>query len=231
MQVKQTATRVLSVFIFIGIMTVNYLLIFGVSAELSDGYVTPTQGDTYTVFRYYVESTDPNVYVCIDGDDHKMDLYSGGSYGDDYTCDTYYYDTTLSEGNHNYYFYIADGYIINERLPASGEYDGPLVALGPGPVHNINTDEYFDTIQGAIDDVDTLNGHTIFVNPGTYYENIVIDKSIELIGAGKYNTTIDGQNIDDVVKIIIDEVNLCGFRIRYGNINAVSYTHLRAHET
>ena len=48
----------------------------------------------------------------------------------------------------------------------------------PGPVHNIDTNEYFNQIQAAIDDADTQNGHTIEVSNGTYVENIVINKSL-----------------------------------------------------
>ena len=48
------------------------------------------------------------------------------------------------------------------------------------PVHNQNTGEYFSTIQAAINDDGTLDGHTIVVDPETYRENVVINKSITL---------------------------------------------------
>ncbi len=51
------------------------------------------------------------------------------------------------------------------------------------PVQNVNTGLYYCTIQGAINDVLTLNGHVITVAAGTYPENVVLNKSLTLKGA------------------------------------------------
>jgi parallel beta-helix repeat protein len=48
------------------------------------------------------------------------------------------------------------------------------------PVHNINTNENFSTIQLAIDAEDTLNGHTLVLDPEIYQENVVVYKSLTI---------------------------------------------------
>lgn len=55
----------------------------------------------------------------------------------------------------------------------------PLMAT----VTNTDTSETFATIQAAISDSDTLSGHTIVVDPGTYVENVTINKNVTLQGA------------------------------------------------
>jgi len=57
------------------------------------------------------------------------------------------------------------------------------------------------------------------VYSGIYYENIVIDKSISLIGKDKHNTIIDANYKGDVVKIIKDNVKISGFTIRNSEKN------------
>ncbi|MCK4614163.1 MAG: PKD domain-containing protein, partial [Thermoplasmata archaeon] len=54
---------------------------------------------------------------------------------------------------------------------------GPVVI---GCVWNVDTEECFDTIQEAIDDPDTKNGHTIEVCPGTYTENVNVTKELTI---------------------------------------------------
>ncbi|HMQ70244.1 MAG TPA: hypothetical protein PKC58_14790, partial [Ignavibacteria bacterium] len=55
---------------------------------------------------------------------------------------------------------------------------------GSGIVKNLNTLETFCSIQLAIDDTETLNGHTLAIDSGYYNESVVINKEVELVGAG-----------------------------------------------
>jgi len=84
--------------------------------------------------------------------------------------------------------------------------NGKTLYVGGNGPHN------YTKIQNAINDAE--DGDTIIVYPGIYYENIIIDKSINLIGKNKYNTVIDGNYRGDVVKITRGEVKLSGFTIR-----------------
>jgi hypothetical protein len=57
-------------------------------------------------------------------------------------------------------------------------------SVGGGLVQNTNTSEIFCSIQAAIDDAQTLAGHTITIAPGTYTENVILSKRLTLDGAG-----------------------------------------------
>lgn len=81
-------------------------------------------------------------------------------------------------------------------------------------VHNINTNLSYETIQEAINANETLNGHTIHASSGTYYENVVVNKSVALIGEDKEYTVVDGGGVGTVIEIDSDNVTVSGFEIR-----------------
>jgi parallel beta-helix repeat protein len=92
------------------------------------------------------------------------------------------------------------------------------------PVININTGLGYATIQEAIDADATLNGHVIRVDAGTYYENVVVYKSVSLIGENRFSTVIDGRALGSVVNITASNVTVTGLTIRnskygYGGVH------------
>jgi parallel beta-helix repeat protein len=72
----------------------------------------------------------------------------------------------------------------------------------------------YPTIQSAI--IAAKSGDTIFVfdDSSPYNENIVVDKSLNILGENKETTIIDGRNNGNVVYISADEVNISNFTIR-----------------
>jgi len=72
--------------------------------------------------------------------------------------------------------------------------------------------DHFRSIQDAIDKA--TNGDTIFVFNGIYYENVVVDKEVDLIGEDKSNTIIDGLNTGRVISFTKNGIYLTQFTIR-----------------
>jgi len=81
-------------------------------------------------------------------------------------------------------------------------------------IHNMNTGLGYATIQQAINANETLNNHTIFVEEGIYYECLIVNKSISLIGKDRTNTILDGNKTGKVIQITASHVTVCGFTIR-----------------
>ena len=95
---------------------------------------------------------------------------------------------------------------------AEGSSGTTLYVGGSGPGN-------YTTIQSAIDN--SNNNDTVFVYSGTYYENVFIDNSINLIGMDKNNTIIDGGGTDVVVYVSPDWVNISGFTIQNDGGNGI----------
>jgi parallel beta-helix repeat protein len=88
-------------------------------------------------------------------------------------------------------------------------FDGDTLYVGGSGPNN------YTTIQDAIDN--TSDGDTVFVydDSSPYYENIVIDKMIDVVGEDKYTTIIDG-NYSQENSIILSHTGITveGFTIQ-----------------
>lgn len=99
-------------------------------------------------------------------------------------------------------------FMTNHPIRANAGYD----------VWRVPTD--FPSIQAAINNA--TPGDTILVGNGTYFENLVINKTVSLIGQGPTLTTVDGREIGSVFNITSDNVVVRGFSIRKSAINPFS---------
>ena len=92
-----------------------------------------------------------------------------------------------------------------------------LFGLPRVPAEGTNTriiPQEYSTIQAAIDA--SLPGDTIMVGEGTYLENIIIYKSVALVGQGPSVTIIDGNGSAQTILITANNVRIEGLNIRGG---------------
>jgi parallel beta-helix repeat protein len=72
----------------------------------------------------------------------------------------------------------------------------------------------YPTIQQAINHANEED--VILVKAGTYWENVVVNKTISLLGQDAESTIIDGNMTSDCVSVTADHVKISGFTIRNG---------------
>jgi parallel beta-helix repeat protein len=151
----------------------------------------------YQVYGYYSANTWDGGYP------------SGGNYWSNYAGvdleSGFYQNETGSDG-------IGDiPYVIGSANQDNYPLMHPWSSL---PVHNINTGVGYVAIQEAINAPETLDRHTIFVEAGTYYENVVVNKTVSIIGESRATTLIDGNRTAEAVIITANNTLLTGFTIQ-----------------
>ena len=111
---------------------------------------------------------------------------------------------------------LEDKYVLTTSTSISGEKT--IIALN-GNTFYVDDDggKDYTCIQDAIDNASS--GDTVYVYNGTYYENLIIDNSIDLIGEDKENTIIDGNGMGTIITISVDYVKITGFTIQNSSIS------------
>lgn len=84
----------------------------------------------------------------------------------------------------------------------------------------------FHTIQDAINSPQVMHGDTIYVYSGTYDENVVVNKTVSLIGENMKTTLIDGKGTDAVISVVANNVVIDGFNIRNGGGFGIGGIHV-----
>ena len=70
----------------------------------------------------------------------------------------------------------------------------------------------FNTIQEAISNA--TSGDKVLVRVGIYYEHVIVNKSVSLVGEDKDSTIIDGNETGSVISITANNVSIEGFTIK-----------------
>jgi len=93
--------------------------------------------------------------------------------------------------------------LIPVSIGTKVDYSGSVLTVGDGG---------YSSIQEAINAAN--HGDEIIVLNGTYYENIVVNKSVKIQGEDIYNTFIDAGGFGHALAITMDNVTINGFTIQ-----------------
>jgi len=85
----------------------------------------------------------------------------------------------------------------------------------------------FHIIQEAINNA--TDGDTIFVRAGTYYEHVVVNKSMSLVGENRKTTIIGGNGVGNVTEVVVNDVTVMGFTVRNNGmgLKGIALSHVK----
>jgi parallel beta-helix repeat protein len=93
---------------------------------------------------------------------------------------------------------------------------GALIVVDVQPAKSspstITVPDDYPTIQAAVNAASPRD--TVYVKSAVYFENVVVNKTLSLVGQDSATTIIDGSGIGDVVRATVEGINITGFTVR-----------------
>jgi uncharacterized delta-60 repeat protein len=126
----------------------------------------------------------------------------------------------LADGTYSYYVWV------NDTAGNSNATEIRTINID-SVAYNNGSGRGFGNIQAVIDDNETQTGHTILVDAGTYTENVDVNKSVNLVGAGAGVTVVTANDSNDhVFDVSADSVNISGFTVTGATTSAYAGIYL-----
>ena len=183
--------------------------------EISNVEAYPNPQETGGYVNISCDVTD-NVAVSV----VKVNItYPNGSKINESMLGGSYYNATYTQLGTFYYFIWANDTSGNGNISAVYNFyihDSTFVWIDDD--FNASTPgwgiDHFDNIQNGINAV--AEDGTVYVFNGTYSENVVVNKSINLTGEDRNSTIIDASGSGDVLYVNANWVNVSGFTIMNG---------------
>ena len=87
---------------------------------------------------------------------------------------------------------------------------------------NLNSTEMFCSIQTAIDDAQTLNGHVLTADSGYYNENVVINKEVTIKGSGttkESRPVVEGIAASQTISVTVPNVTIDNVIVKFNQLS------------
>jgi len=92
------------------------------------------------------------------------------------------------------YSQILNSYRVNKTYPESVTVKPWIVLSSPGMIYNYQTSKSYTSVQAAINDTGTKNGHFIGIGKDNITENIIVHKELVLLPVPGVNVTVQAAN-------------------------------------
>ena len=110
------------------------------------------------------------------------------------------------------YSLIKETKSFKEKIKGDQEREAFFIGLGDVVMPGILVTSAFNNIQDGINNVS--QGGSVYIYEGIYNENIIVNKSINIIGEDKVTTIIEGNDEGDTVSIVVDDCTIQNINIR-----------------